>query len=48
MEIAILQAFVEVASHRSFSAAAEALYLTQPAISKRVALLEAELDEEAL
>jgi DNA-binding transcriptional LysR family regulator len=43
MEIAALQAFVAVAEHRSFSAAAEVLYLTQPAVSKRVAQLEAEL-----
>lgn len=43
MEIAALQAFVEVAEHESFSAAAEVLYLTQPAVSKRVALLEGEL-----
>ena len=44
MEIAALQAFVEVADRSSFSAAAEALFLTQPAVSKRVAQLEAELD----
>ncbi|MGD8956650.1 MAG: LysR family transcriptional regulator [Chromatiaceae bacterium] len=43
MEIAALRAFVEVAERGSFSAAAEALYLTQPAVSKRVAQLEAEL-----
>ena len=44
MEITALQAFVEVADRASFSEAAEALYLTQPAVSKRVALLESELD----
>ncbi|MGB5777013.1 MAG: LysR family transcriptional regulator, partial [Sedimenticolaceae bacterium] len=43
MEISALQAFVEVAERASFSAAAEALYLTQPAVSKRVAQLESEL-----
>jgi len=43
MEIAALQAFIEVAEHQSFSDAAESLYLTQPAVSKRVAQLEAEL-----
>lgn len=43
MEIAALQAFVEVANRGSFSAAATALYLTQPAVSKRVAHLESEL-----
>lgn len=44
MEITALQAFVEVADQGSFSAAADTLYLTQPAVSKRVALLERELD----
>jgi len=43
MDIAALQAFVEVADHQSFSEAAETLYLTQPAVSKRVAQLEREL-----
>lgn len=44
MEIAALQAFVAVAEAGSFSLASERLYLTQPAISKRIAQLEAELD----
>ena len=44
MDIAALQAFVAVAEAGSFSQASERLYLTQPAISKRIALLESELD----
>lgn len=40
MDIANLRAFVEVAESESFSVAAEALHLTQPAISKRIAALE--------
>ena len=43
MDIPQLQAFIAVAQQGSFSAAAEALDLTQPAISKRVASLEAQL-----
>ena len=43
MDLHSLQAFVEVARHGSFSAAAEALFVTQPAISKRVKTLEEEL-----
>jgi len=44
MNISDLQAFVAVAEHSSFSLAAETLFLTQPAVSKRVAALEQELD----
>lgn len=44
METQNLQAFVEVASSKSFSAAAEALHITQPAVSKRIAALESQLD----
>ncbi len=44
MDIAELQAFLAVAETGSFSQAAERLFLTQPAISKRIALLEDELD----
>jgi DNA-binding transcriptional LysR family regulator len=43
MDIASLQAFTAVAEHHSFSEAAEHLYLTQPAVSKRVAQLERDL-----
>lgn len=43
MDLASLRAFVEVARAGSFSLAAETLYLTQPAISKRIASLEEEL-----
>jgi DNA-binding transcriptional LysR family regulator len=40
MDIANLRAFASVAATGSFSGAAERLHLTQPAVSKRVALLE--------
>lgn len=40
MDTQHLQAFVAIADSGSFSAAAEHLHLTQPAISKRIALLE--------
>jgi DNA-binding transcriptional LysR family regulator len=43
MEIAALQAFLAVAETSSFSRAAERIFLTQPAISKRIAALEASL-----
>ena len=43
MDIAALQAFLAVAETGSFSRAGERIFLTQPAISKRIAVLEAEL-----
>jgi len=43
MDIDALQAFVAVANAESFSRAAERLYLSQPAVSKRIAGLESEL-----
>lgn len=43
MDISALQAFIAVARHESFSKASEQLFVTQPAVSKRVALLEEEL-----
>ena len=44
MDILELQAFIAVARHCSFSKAGEQLGLTQPAVSKRVARLEASLE----
>jgi len=44
MNIDDLQAFLSVAKHASFSKAAEDLHLTQPAISKRIAALENQLN----
>jgi DNA-binding transcriptional LysR family regulator len=41
--IALLQTFVRVAQARSFSAAAQQLGLTQPTVSRRVQVLEAQL-----
>ena len=43
MDIAALKAFVAVTETGSFSRAAETVFLTQPAISKRIAALETEL-----
>ncbi len=43
MELTALQAFVAVAESGSFSRAADTLFLTQPAISKRIAALEDDL-----
>ena len=43
MDIANLRAFASVAERGSFSGAAAQLHLTQPAVSKRIAVLEAEL-----
>lgn len=45
MELTQLEAFVQVAAHRSFSRAAEALDLTQPSVTARIQTLERELGE---
>lgn len=44
MDTQSLQAFIAVAEQGSFSIAAEELHLTQPAVSKRIAALETQLD----
>lgn len=44
MNLEGLAAFLAVAETGSFTAAADRLFLTQPAISKRIALLETDLD----
>lgn len=44
MDTVSLQAFLAVAKTGSFSHAAEQLFITQPAVSKRIASLESELD----
>lgn len=43
MDTQSLQAFLAVADNGSFSLAAEQLYLTQPAVSKRIATLEVQV-----
>ncbi|MYJ92884.1 MAG: LysR family transcriptional regulator, partial [Chloroflexi bacterium] len=43
MDLARLEAFVEVSAARSFSRAAERLNLTQPTVSARIAQMEAQL-----
>ncbi|MBD9424336.1 LysR family transcriptional regulator [Pseudomonas sp. PDM15] len=44
MDLANLNAFIAIAETGSFSEAAERLHLTQPAVSKRIAGLEQQLD----
>lgn len=46
MDIPDLKAFVSVAHHRSFSKAAAALHISQPAISRRVQSLEHNLGQQ--
>jgi DNA-binding transcriptional LysR family regulator len=45
LELAQLEAFIQVAHHRSFSRAADALFLTQPSVTARIQSLERELGE---
>jgi DNA-binding transcriptional LysR family regulator len=45
LELAQLEAFLQVAHHRSFSRAAEALFLTQPSVTARIQSLEREIGE---
>jgi DNA-binding transcriptional LysR family regulator len=43
MDFKQIEAFVNVAKYKSFSKAAEAIYLSQPTISSHIASLENEL-----
>src|SRR5215813_13325179 len=43
MELHQLEAFEAIVAHRNFTRAAEALHLTQPAITRQIASLEREL-----
>ena len=45
MDLGQLEAFVQVARERSFSRAAEALFLTQPSVTARIQALERDLGE---
>ena len=45
MDLGQLEAFVQVAAHRSFSRAAEALQITQPSVTARIQGLERDLGE---
>jgi DNA-binding transcriptional LysR family regulator len=45
LELAQLEAFIQVAHHRSFSRAAESLFLTQPSVTARIQSLEREIGE---
>tara|TARA_R110002096_G_scaffold372679_3_gene566104 strand:+ start:10944 stop:11828 length:885 start_codon:yes stop_codon:yes gene_type:complete len=44
MDTQLLEAFIAVAESASFSIAAERIHVTQPAVSKRIALLEEQLN----
>jgi len=46
MDISSLRAFIAVARYQSFSKASDHLFITQPAVSKRVAALESELQTQ--
>lgn len=48
METSNLKAFIKVAETASFSKAAEQLFLTQPAVSKRIKQLEQQFDSKLL
>ena len=45
MDLGQIEAFVQVAQHRSFSKAADSLFLTQPSVTARIQSLERDLGE---
>lgn len=46
MDLSAYKAFIAVSEYGTFSKAADALYITQPAVSKRIALLEDQLGSQ--
>ncbi len=46
MDLANYTSFIAVAEHGTFSKAADALFITQPAVSKRIAMLEEQLGSQ--
>lgn len=46
MDLSTYKAFIAVSEHGTFSKAADALYITQPAMSKRIASLEQQLGRQ--
>ena len=48
MDFRQLEAFIATVDHQSFSAAAEALYLSQPTISSYIHSLERELNTQLI
>jgi len=45
LDLGQIEAFVQVAQHRSFSKAADSLFLTQPSVTARIQSLERDLGE---
>ncbi len=44
MDLKVIRYFIEIIDHGGFAKAAEAIHITQPALSKAITQLEADLD----